>query len=303
MYNFRIRYGCITDAIFLNHFQPYRGTWSKSCNEKVNGRNPFGQNDNHIDYEVDSEAEWEEGDDEQGEDCDDDGPDEEEKFDDEEGDTRVYNYQDGWLANDDELGYEDNNDDDDEARAMRRQKINITKSANDLNPNRVCIVSPKMGGIPHYNVEKGCLEICEEATEGTNDEELKNILMAHETVLVNPEILLSLHPNAPDEDKSTNKDTEQTENTSATSTKMSHEKLKCFARFVHNNTLQSKEKIVEELRMKHEDLTSSRAQATRKLDSIATKKRIPGGVIWKVKDEILESLDLKELIVSLRSVF
>ena len=166
---------------------------------------------------MDSEAEWEEGDDEQGEDCDDDGPDEEEKFDDEEGDTRVYNYQDGWLANDDELGYEDNNDDDDEARAMRKQKISVTESPTDLNPNKVCIISPKMGGIPHYNDRNNCLEIREETSEGTCEEEMEIFLMAHDTVLVNPEMKLSFEPNAPDDEKSTNKDTEVTENATATS--------------------------------------------------------------------------------------
>jgi chromatin assembly factor 1 subunit A len=58
--------------------------------------------------------------------------------------------------------------------------------------------------------------------------------------------------------------------------------------------------VLEELRMAHPTITSSRAQAARKLDCIAEKKRYPGGVFWEVRREALEELGLEELMVSER---
>ena len=37
---------------------PYYGTWKKKSN-KIRGRNPFGKDEKIIDYEVDSDDEWE----------------------------------------------------------------------------------------------------------------------------------------------------------------------------------------------------------------------------------------------------
>lgn len=80
---------------------------------------------------------------------------------------------------------------------------------------------------------------------------------------------------------------------------MSRDDLIAFVEFVHHCTLPSKDKLIEELRTVHKTVTSSRAQATRKLDSIAEKKRNPnGGVYWEVRRDILEELGLKELLVS-----
>jgi hypothetical protein len=80
---------------------------------------------------------------------------------------------------------------------------------------------------------------------------------------------------------------------------MSRDDLITFVEFVHHCTLPSKDKLIEELRTVHKTVTSSRAQATRKLDSIAEKKRNPnGGVYWEVRRDILEELGLKELLVS-----
>ena len=79
---------------------PYRGTWNKPWSSLITGKNPFGKDTTHLDYDIDSEAEWEEGDEEEGKDCsgDEDGMDEEDKFDAEEGDTMVYNYHDGIMV-------------------------------------------------------------------------------------------------------------------------------------------------------------------------------------------------------------
>lgn len=74
-----------------------------------------------------------------------------------------------------------------------------------------------------------------------------------------------------------------------------------FVKFVHHCTFPSKDKVVEELRTTHTTVTSSRAQAARKLDAIAEKKRNPnGGVYWEVHRQVLEELGLHELMVSIR---
>ena len=51
-----------------DHRPPYHGTWSKPRSDIITGRNPIGKDAEHLNYDVDSEAEWEEGDDaEEGE--------------------------------------------------------------------------------------------------------------------------------------------------------------------------------------------------------------------------------------------
>lgn len=67
----------------------------------ITGRNPFGKDTAALDYEVDSEAEWEEGDDDQGEDLNEDVGDEEEDEVPQDEDN------DGWLAAEDDLGIDD----------------------------------------------------------------------------------------------------------------------------------------------------------------------------------------------------
>jgi hypothetical protein len=85
---------------------------------------------------------------------------------------------------------------------------------------------------------------------------------------------------------------------------MMRDDLITFVEFVHQCSLPSKDKLVEELRKVHKTVTSSRAQATRKLDSIAEKKRNPnGGVYWEVRRDILEELGLKNILVSNASLF
>ena len=53
---------CWSDIIYtLNEHAViiHKGTWSKKS-KIVNGRKPFSQDTEHLNYEVDSEAEWEE---------------------------------------------------------------------------------------------------------------------------------------------------------------------------------------------------------------------------------------------------
>ena len=76
-----------------------------------------------------------------------------------------------------------------------------------------------------------------------------------------------------------------------------------FVELVHHCLLPAKDKLIKELRTVQKNVTSSRAQVTRKLDSIAEKKRNPnGGVYWEVRQEVLEELGLNKLLVSSASV-
>ena len=89
----------------------------------------------------------------------------------------------------------------------------------------------------------------------------------------------------------------------AGSDEMSRDDLIIFVEFVHHCCLPSKDRVIEELRTVHKTITSSRAQAARKLDAIAEKKRKPnGGVYWEVRRDVLEELGLDELLVSNRCV-
>jgi chromatin assembly factor 1 subunit A len=76
----------------------YFGTWTKKS-DRVSGRNPFSRDIDLLDYEYDSEAEWDE-DPEDAEDIKDDSGDEEMLSGDSEDDL------DGWLAGDDEVEFE-----------------------------------------------------------------------------------------------------------------------------------------------------------------------------------------------------
>ena len=295
-------------AFHEDYRPPYHGTWSKPRSSIVNGRNPLGRDTAFLDYDVDSEAEWEEGDDEEGEDCEIDGPDddEEDKIDGEEGDTRMYNYDDGWLAQDDEYDVEENEEDNDEDTvAMRKRKAAEAADASKkqgLTLARVCVVAPVHGGIPL--VEAGsevldCPELVAEHVDGADVKMGKDLLASHEAFDFMPcsENCLGLFP-AP-KSKKAKKTSEKVGKSSPSATQaskeMTQDDLRAFAKFVHNSTLGSKDKVIEELQTALPDITSSRAQATRKLDSIAEKRRLKygGGVVWEVKSSVLESLNLE----------
>ena len=298
-------------AFHEDYRPPYYGTWSKPRSSIVTGRNPLGRDTDFLDYDVDSEAEWEEGDDEEGEDCEIDGPDddddEEDKIDGEEGDTRMYNYDDGWLAQDDEYDVEDNEEDNDEdTLAMRKRKAAEAADANKkqgLTLARVCVVAPVFGGIPL--VEAGsdvldCPELVAEHVDGTEVKIGKDLLSSHKAFDFMPssENCLDLFPTPKSKKskKATDKDGSSSSPAKAQASKeMSQDDLRAFAKFVHNSTLGSKDKVIEELQTALPDITSSRAQATRKLDSIAEKRRLKygGGVVWEVKRAVLESLNLQ----------
>lgn len=292
---------------------PYHGTWSKPRSSIVTGKNPFGKDNQFLDYEVDSEAEWEEGDEEPGEDCEVDDDDEEDKLEDEEGDTRVYNYQDGWLAQDDDLGLEDDEDNDEETKELRKKiqaasngTLNITSRIGEQ--STFCIVAPLMGGLPPSSKLREVETRLPELIEGTDLSGALDLVSCHTGIVLSPTDDFCLDPFPPPLIEESNRAGSSADCNALSDVldpginnvlkEMSPDDLKTFAVFVHGCQLASKDKVVEELRMAHKNVTSSRAQAVRKLNSIAVKKRLPnkGGVVWEVKKDVLESVGLKGLL-------
>lgn len=253
------------------------------------GRNPFLK-DATLNYDVDSEAEWEEGDDDPGEDVENDVDDEDEKLldEDEEGDTRVYNYQDGWLAQDDELV--EDADVDEETRELYKATNKKRKDVVDLVP--VCMVAPADGGIPivdgNGTADPGVLA---SKIEGFPIQDALELIRSHHAVvLADAEIFLDAFPPALTDERE-----DSAEKAPPQSSEPTDEDLRVVARFVHHSPLVSKSVVIEELRVKHPDVTTSRAQAQRVLDSIAEKKRHSKlGVYWEVKQEMVDKLGLSD---------
>lgn len=274
---------------------PYHGTWSKPVSALITGRNPSAKDTAYLDYDVDSEIEWEDGDDEQGEDCSENGNDDEDMVDDEEGDITKYNYQDGWLAEDCDLKFEDDNEDTQEL-SKRKMKGNNDAVGVDLKPKLIaaCVIAPLKGGIPQAFA---CPNLASECVEGIEITEAQCLLKLHNSENLSS-LSISLDPFPPLSKKASAKKAEALSSQKSSSNEMSRDDLIKFTKFVHNSNLKSKDMVIEELRNTHSDITSSRAQATRKLDSIANKRRLKngGGVIWEVKNEILESLGLHDLV-------
>lgn len=281
-----------------DHRPAYHGTWSKRS-RIVKGNTPFAQDNAMLNYDDDSEAEWEEGDDEFGEDLQDEDADgEEENIDPIEGDTRNYNFEDGWMAADDEIVYE-NEEFHDETKLLRKKiKAGDTQLSEE-------IVAPLQGG-PVVDLIKLQTEVEIKNYIFVNDEKQSDplavlhldLMAAEAEILSDDDVFMdAFPPNLMDE---TFVGDPSTIGTSATGAKpisqeMSIEDMKVFAEFVHHAAFASKDRLVEDLRMTHPSLTSSRAQATRKLDSVALKKKNPcGGVIWEVKRTVLEELGLEK---------
>lgn len=269
---------------------PYHGTWSKPRSTLVTGRNPLGQDTQFLDYEVDSEAEWEEADDEPGEDCDEDAGDEEDETPNEEDN-------DGWLAEDDDLGIED---EDQETREMRKKKL---LSEAMLSSAKACVIAPLFGGLP-VDTSKNDID---SAIEGFNPQDATNILASHVGCVFTPNVTLCLDAFPPSATVDTQAKKDATQGEKGSSQKMTMEASKTMAQFVHNCTTKSKETLVTELLIAHPSITNSRAQTMRELSVIAEKRRVPngGGVVWEVKKTHLDTLGLKEsdLVRVFRLVF
>uniref|UniRef100_A0A7S2KPT4 Chromatin assembly factor 1 subunit A dimerization domain-containing protein n=1 Tax=Leptocylindrus danicus TaxID=163516 RepID=A0A7S2KPT4_9STRA len=249
---------------------PYHGTWSKKS-KILNGRNPFAKDTTFLDYDYDSEAEWEE-EEEDGESCNDEDADSiDEKFHGK--DTKALDYDDGWLMEDDDLGL---SDDDAEAKGLRRGGGKIKSGENIDAP--LMIIPPRVGGLA-ISSHSGKDQV---------------VLADHVTHVLLPEFDLCMdqfgpkvvYPScAPAKKKSNSKD-------------MSKEEMATFCRFVHQSTLSSKDKVIDEFRSQYPNIFSkSRAAALRKLDSIAVKSRPAqgGGYVWEVKADVLASNGLSHL--------
>ena len=259
---------------------PYYGTWSKESSV-ISGKNPFAKDSSFLDYEVDSEAEWEEGDDEVGEDVECDAGDDDEEQE-EEGDDN----EDGWLAADDEI----DEDLDEETKLVRKQQ-QISGGRHVCDELKLCYVAPA-GGTPLVSGAN------EDRVTGFTFEQGINLLDSLEVVVLNdsPVALDAFPPSTDDREADPNRSSPGPDK-SNTAREMTDDEMRTFVQFVHRCTLPSKDRVVDELRQKHENVTSSRAQALRVLDMVADKKKHPtNGIYWEVKEEVLERLGLKDLI-------
>ena len=253
---------------------PYHGTWSKKSHI-INPRNPFKKDRNVFDYDYDSEAEWEDGDDEAGEDIENAADDEEEKEDEDcAGDD------DGWLAADDDL-----DDDPDEETRLLRQKSVLQKDQSAATEKPQSFIAPSKGcPLSMTSNEASCF------IEGMSVDEATRLLSSHTDVMLSDAdyYLDPFPPTLVDE-----LDTPPT----PTDKEAALAKTQTFLRFVHHNSIGSKEKLVDELRTKHPEAVESRAEGLRCLESYAEKQKHPiKGFIWEVKKEVLEQYELHDLL-------
>jgi hypothetical protein len=264
---------------FLKFFEdyrpPYRGTWSKPKSKFISGRLPFGKDETHLNYEVDSEAEWEE-EAEDGEDLDSVAKDDEEEDAEEDPgvDSRNYNYADGWLARD--------------------------SKCEDLNEDGLfsswCLVAPLFDGIPILNSLFAIEEERNEYIVGLPIKEALDMLSVHKSIICEVgegglNVCMDPYKPVPEALLKTKADD------SAAKKEIHADELRSFCQFIHGCTLSSKEKIVEEFRKKYPSILCSRAELFRKLDSISVKHRIPrGGTVWEVSQEAVDELELNDLL-------
>lgn len=267
---------------------PYRGTWSKKS-PLVTGRRPWGQDRKYLDYENDSEEEWEDGDDDEGEDLQegDDGADEEGD------DLQNEEDNDGFIAAEDDLGIDD--DDDGMTRELRKKNLTEKEAPSVKRDHfKACVVAPRMGGIGHENIKD-----MECVIEGFSPQDAIDALTSHVGCIVSPDVSICLDAFPPSDSA---KDTHQTKKDAsgklltAQNKEMTTEAQNTMAKFIHNCTLKSKENLVTELLKAHPTITNSRAQAMRELDVIAEKRRLANGagVLWEVKAAHLKKLGLKK---------
>ena len=285
---------------FLEDTRPaYFGTWSKTSSV-VTGRNPLGKDTSFLDYDVDSEAEWEEGDDEVGEDLNDEAADGEEENVCEEGETHKYNYDDGWLAEDHDIVFE--NEEVDNETVMLRKQMKRPAVGDGVVESDLCIICAGPGGVPLRDaIAKDKSLDPANLIEGAfaPAEAMKLSYMTTEAEIISSDdVVMGYFPPSLVEEGFVG-DPSQLDGKTASAAKpkptqpeMTKEHLKMFAEFVHHGKYSTKDGLVEDFRTKHPAATPSRAHATRKLDAIALKKKDPaaGGVIWEVREEVLREL-------------
>ena len=285
-----------------NHRPAYHGTWSKKSTI-VTGRNPFRKDASAFNYEDDSEGEWEEGDDEMGEDVEDDAKNQEEE-EAEDADGKVYDFDDGFCVSDERL-LDNEEDADEDTKALYKKKIEIQQNREreqNIHSNRISIIAPGPGGVPLYIADKECINT--ERVEGFETNNIVDILSSYQGMALSGDIKLSLDafPQLHMNEENRVETSTTTEGNVANKDDYTVEEMVKMARFTHHSTLNSKDKLIEELRTAHPTVFSIRAKATRKLDAIAVKQRHPKYtsvcVYWEVKTEILTELGLTDILVS-----
>jgi chromatin assembly factor 1 subunit A len=275
---------------FHEDYRPaYRGTWSKRS-KIVTGKTPFGKDTTCLDYDFDSEVEWEEGDDEIGEDVDDDSKNQEEE--DEDHAAKVYDYDDGFCVADDQ--YLDIAEDvDEETKALYRKKLQRGDSG--VAANRICIVGPEMGGRPP------CDDSIPALIEGFESGDALELLKSHTGKTMSQDLLWldAFAPDNIDELEPLPEPEKPAVSASNANDEYTIEEVRMLAGFVHHNSLNSKDRLIEELRKANPNVFDSRAKAARKLVSIAAKKKHPSGtgVYWEVNRNVLSDLQLHDLLV------
>ncbi|VEU33534.1 unnamed protein product [Pseudo-nitzschia multistriata] len=272
---------------------PYRGSWSKKSSI-VTGKTPFRKDVAIFDYEYDSEAEWEEGDDELGENVDDDSKNGEDEAD-LEGNAKVYDFEDGFCVADDRL-LDNEEDADEETKALYKKKMQdrAHEEQQQLHSNRIRIIAPCFGGIPLHLKKEDCTS--SDCLEGFQIDKATDTLSSYKGIqLSNVMLCVDAFPQL-----YTNQENRPESNTNGDTNKddYSNEAMIAMVRFTHHSTLTSKDKVIEELRASSPTLFSNRAKATRKLDAIAVKKKHPkySGVYWEVKPQILTELNLTDIL-------
>ena len=279
---------------------PYCGTWCKTS-KLITGKHPFQKDTSFLDYDYDSEAEWEE--EEPGEDLEedevDDDVDDMEKLAADEGvdinDTRTYNFEDGWIMEDDDVSYSE----DEEKTILRRDN----KTKKDFTSTSLLIVPPITGGFPPF-VGNNTLTV---EGNGNAIQEAKHIFqdLTCELLLREGETepsLISLDP-FPPPIENVMKDISKSDDPKPVLT--DQDQLRVFARFVHNNELNSRDKLQEELIVKFQECglqVPIRATLYRTLIANAEKRKVSTGsgvvIFWEVKKELLLELGLTDLMVS-----
>lgn len=279
----------------------YHGTWSKKSSI-ITGKKPFGKDTSVFDYDYDSEGEWEEGDDEMGEDVEDETKNqEEEEAEDAEGNAKVYDFDDGFCVADDRL-HDNEEDADEDTKALYKKKMLNREREQHNHTNRISIIAPGPGGIPLHMADNKFIST--DRVEGLRQNNVADILPSYKGMTL-CDIKLSLDA-FPQLHLNEENRVETTSNGNTNKDDYTVEDMIKMARFTHHSTLNSKDKLIEELRRIHPTVFSIRAKATRKLDAIAVKKKHPKYtgvcVYWEVKTEILTELGLTDVLVSVTSI-
>eukprot|EP00934_Nitzschia_sp_Nitz4_P005677 Nitzschia sp. Nitz4//scaffold251_size28233//17903//21114//NITZ4_008134-RA/size28233-augustus-gene-0.12-mRNA-1//1//CDS//3329544244//5667//frame0 len=262
----------------------YHGTWSKTSTI-ITGRTPFAKDSAYLDYDYDSEAEWEEGDDEIGEDVDDDAKNQEE---DEDGDAKMYDFDDGFCVADDHF-LDTEEDVDDETKELYKKQLQRGEHSFNA-PNRMCLISPAAGGLP---ADSSKFEVL---MEGFGESEAVSMTSSLRGIQLSDEPLwLDAFP--PDLLEEQENDTDSPSAAPGNGDKgfFTKSEMIRLARFVHNSTVGSKEKLIDDLREAHPGNFGNRARTIRTLDAVATKTKSASGAVWEVNPEVLEELGLHEL--------